>query len=219
MQWADVYSSQLRIGDGFTDLAPVKSIVVTDFPIFPELRDLHTVFDIRARENPGVRLTEHFEMHFVRLGDLRKRQLDGLTDLCGGLQHWLNFFMFGATTSEDKMSQLVESSPAVLAAYEEFRRFKASADMQDLERRRRRFREDMHIYASAARKDGLAKGLARGIAKGIAAGKAEGKVEGKVEGKAEEKKEIARNMKKDGFDMAVIVKMTGLSPKEIKRLD
>ena len=73
---------------------------------------------------------------------------------------------------------------------------------------------------------GIEKGIEKGIKKGIEVGKAEGKVEGKVEGKAEgkaegrseEKIDIARNMKKKGLDPALIAEMTGLSPKEIKKI-
>jgi len=74
--------------------------------IFPNLRDLHTVFEIRSRENPEVLLTDHFRMHFLRLGDMLKRQLEGLSELYGGLQDWMKFFAFADTTPEDKMTQL-----------------------------------------------------------------------------------------------------------------
>jgi len=40
-----------------------------------------------------------------------------------------------------------------------------------------------------------------------------------TEGEEKIKIEIARNMKKEGFDVSMILKMTGLSQKEIKRLD
>ena len=40
-----------------------------------------------------------------------------------------------------------------------------------------------------------------------------------TEGEEKVKIEIARNMKKEGFDVSMIVKMTGLSPEEIERLD
>jgi len=49
-------------------------------------------------------------------------------------------------------------------------------------------------------------------------GIAKGRAKGKAEGKAERDIEIARNMKREGFDPAMIVKMTGLSLKEINRL-
>ena len=45
---------------------------------------------------------------------------------------------------------------------------------------------------------------------GEAKGKAEGILEGKVKGKAEEKMEIAEKMKAEGFDNALIEKLTGI---------
>ena len=57
-----------------------------------------------------------------------------------------------------------------------------------------------------------------GKAEGIAEGKAEGKAEGLSEGKAEEKLNIAKNMKQDGIDSAIIAKYTCLSVEEIEKL-
>ena len=199
LQWGDTYSAQLRSGDDFTKLASVKSVVVTDFPIFPELQDIHTIFEIRARENPKVLLSDHFQMNFLRLGDLRKRQLEGLQVLYNGLQHWVNFFLFGATATEDRMSQLVENNQVVMTAYREFQRFTADAEMRDLERRRRRFVEDQRIYVDAARSEGKAEGIAEGIAGGITL--------------------TAKNMKQAGADFDFIAKVTGLSSTEIEHLD
>jgi len=76
-----------------------------------------------AEENPEVILTDHFQRHYLRLGDLMKRQMKGLDELHCGLQNWMNFFTFGAKVTEDKMSQLVNNNPAVMTAYEEFQRF------------------------------------------------------------------------------------------------
>ena len=211
LHWADVFSSLLRTGEDFTKLVPVKSIVLAAFPIFPELRNLHTIFEIRARENPDVLLTDYFQMHFLRLGDLIKRRMEGLKELYGGLQDWLNFFTYAATVTEDKMAQLVNNNPTVLTAYEEFQRFTADAEMRDLERRRRRFLEDQRLYIDAAKDEGIAIGKAEG--------KAEGRAEGKAEGRVEEKFEIAKNLKQAGSDFAFIAQMTGLSRSEIERLN
>jgi len=191
LHWADQYGSLLESGDDFTKLRPVRSIVLTVFPIFPNLRDLHTVFEIRSRENPEILLTDHFRMHFLRLGDMVKRQLEGLSELYNGLQNWFKFFAFADTTPEEKMPQLVENNPAVMTAYEELRRFSSNEEMRDLERRRRRFLEDQRIYADAARD----------------------------EGEVQKANEIARNMKRKGCNPEFITEMTGLSFTEIERLD
>ena len=138
-------------------------------------------------------------MHFLRLGDMLKRRLEGLSDLHGGLQNWFNFFAFAKTTPEDKMPQLVENNPAVMTAYEELRRFSSNEEMRDLERRRRRFLEDQRIYEAAARDEGIAEGEARGIAKRDI--------------------EIARNLKRLGSNTDFIAQATGLARAEVERLD
>ena len=49
-------------------------------------------------------------------------------------------------------------------------------------------------------------------------GRAEGEAKGEAKGRAAEKMETAVNMKQEGFDMAVIAKITGLPLSEIERL-
>ena len=191
LYWADTYSSLLRVGEKYTKLVPVKSVILTEFPIFPELKNLHTVFEARSRENPEVVLSDHFQMHFLRLGDMLKRQMAGLDKLDRELQHWMNFFAFGNTLSEDKMSQLVENDILVQQAYEEFQRFTANAEMREKVRQRQRFLEDQKIYLDAA----------------------------KDEGESNKAIEVARNMKRKGCDLEFISEMTGLSTDEIEHLE
>ena len=191
LYWADTYSSLLRVGEKYTKLVPVKSVILTEFPIFPELKNLHTVFEARSRENPEVVLSDHFQMHFLRLGDMLKRQMAGLDKLDRELQHWMNFFAFGNTLSEDKMSQLVENDILVQQAYEEFQRFTANAEMREKVRQRQRFLEDQKIYLDAA----------------------------KDEGESNKAIEVARNMKKEGCNPEFISRVTGLSVDEIEHLD
>jgi predicted transposase/invertase (TIGR01784 family) len=191
LYWADTYSSLLRVGEKYSKLVPVKSVIITEFPIFPELKNLHTVFEACSRENPDVVLSDHFQMHFLRLGDMLKRQMAGLSELDRELQHWMNFFAFGGTLSEDKMLQLVEHDTLIRQAYQEFQHFTSDDEMREKVRLRQRFLEDYQIGMDAA----------------------------KDEGKSERDIEIARNLKKMGLNMSQIVEATGLSPGKIERLD
>ena len=60
--------------------------------------------------------------------------------------------------------------------------------------------------------------LAKGLAEGKAEGKTEGLAEGKVEGKAEGKAEIATNLLKENYPIEKIIKVTGLTKEEIKKI-
>ena len=191
LYWADTYSSLLRVGGKYSKLVPVKSVIITEFPIFPELKNLHTVFEARARENPEVLLSDHFQMHFLRLGDMLKRQMEGLGELDRELQHWMNFFAFGGTLSEDKMLQLVEHNTLIQQAYQEFQNFTADDEMREKVRLRQRFLEDYQIGMDAA----------------------------KDEGETGKATEIAQNMKRKGYSVDDIVDLTGLSHAAIDRLN
>ncbi|MCL2622747.1 MAG: Rpn family recombination-promoting nuclease/putative transposase, partial [Planctomycetaceae bacterium] len=70
---------------------------------------------------------------------------------------------------------------------------------------------DNNAAIYTAEYEGHEAGLAKGLAEGMEIGMEKGVEIGKIE--------IARNMKKEGFDVSMIVKMTGLSPDEIERLD
>jgi predicted transposase/invertase (TIGR01784 family) len=192
--WADTYSSQLRIGDEYVQLRPVKSIIITEFPIFSRLKRLHAVFEIRSRENPDVLLTDQFQMHFLRLGDMLKNDLEGLNELGSELQSWMKFFAFGATTPEDKMQTLLENNREVRDAYLEYQRFTLNPEMREKAKQRQRFLEDYKIGMDAAKDEGIAIGEAKG------------------------KTETAFKMKSKGFPLPDIADITGLSVSEIERL-
>ena len=72
------------------------------------------------------------------------------------------------------------------------------------------------------RQEGLVAGRQEGLAEGRQEGLAEGRQEGLAEGLAEgaelEKKNIAQGMKKKGFDISLIMELTGLSKEMILSL-
>ena len=67
-----VASGDQHYSDRLPDLLPVEKI--------------HNVFEIRARENPDVLLTDHLQIHFLRISEVQKhrlQQLEGIRrDLC-----------------------------------------------------------------------------------------------------------------------------------------
>jgi predicted transposase/invertase (TIGR01784 family) len=72
--WARTYGSLIQRGEEYRKLRPVRSIVITEFPVFPELKELHAVFEIHAREKSAVLLSKHFQLHVLRLGDWLRSQ-------------------------------------------------------------------------------------------------------------------------------------------------
>ncbi len=189
--WSDLYSDQLRIGGDYSELRPVTSIIITEFAIFPGLKNVHNVFHLTAMEDPSFVLTNDLQIHFLRLSELLKGRWEALEKLHRKLKQWVNFFVFGATKTEEEMSQLVENDTIIRDAYRELQRFSSNPEMREKERQRQRFLAEYNLSMGAAKKDG----------------------------RSERDVEIAQNMKKEGCDPKFISRMTGLSSDEIAGLD
>ena len=192
--WAETYGRLLQRGEDYTLLRPVRSVVITEFSVFPELKQLHTVFEVRARENPAVLLSEHLQIHFLRLGNW-DRQDSELGQLCRDLQRWLQFWAFGSELEGDKMSAILQDAPEVQAAYDEYRRFSSNPEMREKVKARERFLIDQRLD------------------------RAEAKEEGRTEGRTERDIEVVRNMKRKGYPVTDIAEITGLPLSEVERLD
>ena len=191
LYWAETYGSQILRGEGYNLLRPTRSIIITEFPVFPLLKRLHAVFELRARENPDVLFSDHCQIHILRLGDLLRNNLVGLDQFGLDLQRWMQLWAFGSTLEESKMSAMLQDCPPVLAAYEEFKQFSADPVMREKVMARERFLTDQYLDRANA------------FAKG----------------RAERNVEVAQNMKRKGLDLALIAEMTSLSPPEIEQLD
>jgi predicted transposase/invertase (TIGR01784 family) len=196
--WGGKYGTQLERGHPYTLLRPVRSIIITEFPIFPSLKQLHAVFELRSRENPDVRFSDHCQMHVLRLGDLIRNNLVGLDQFGLDLQKWMQFWALGETLEEDKMSTMLQDCPPVHAAYEEFNRFRSDPAMREKVRARERFLDEQQLILGGARAEGLA--------------------EGEAIGRKEKARETAQNLLRLGVPVASITEATGLPLSEIDRL-
>ena len=65
---------------------------------------------------------------------------------------------------------------------------------------------------------GLEEGMQKGLEEGMQKGLEEGRREGVVTGVELEKKNIAQSMKKKGFDISLIMELTGLTKEKILSL-
>ncbi|HAN8831952.1 TPA: transposase, partial [Escherichia coli] len=65
---------------------------------------------------------------------------------------------------------------------------------------------------------GMAQGMERGKLEGRMEGRMEGRAEGRLEGQLEGKLETARNMLAEGMGFQTIMKITGLSEEQLKKI-
>ena len=123
---------------------------------------------------------------------------------------------------EKELKSLGKKDKGLAMAIKEYEKFKDDPKLRDLVERREKFLRDVNSSRMTAirraRAEGEAEGKAVGIAEGKAVGIAEGKAVGIAEGEARGKAEIAVSLLKEGLSVEFIVKTTGLSEQEVKRL-
>ena len=168
--WADTFSAQLHAGNEYRKLKPVFCIVITEFKIFGKVDGVHLIFELRERNHPEVVLSNHLQIHFLRLYELLQGRLEVLESALPDLRHWLNFLIFGGLKGEREMSQIVENDPLVMEAVAELQRFSSDPEMRELERRRKLWKLEYYSGLEAAREEGEARGMEKGIEKGIEKG-------------------------------------------------
>ena len=161
--WSETYAAQLKSGMEYKELRHVTSIILTKFQIFRQLKNIHTIFMIMAKENPSVVLTDAFQMHFLRLYEIIQGHLELLEYLCRDLRDWFLFFAFGGNKTEAEMSQLTDNNPIILEAYEEMQRFYANPETREKAIERHRFLVDYNLGMSSSKEEGKAEGIAESI--------------------------------------------------------
>jgi len=160
--WSETFVSQLKSGMEYTELRQTLSIILTEFRIFQQLENIHNIFEIRAREKPSFVMTDAFQMHFLRVLEVREGDPAKLSLLCRDLRDWLLFFAFGGKLTEVEMSNITENNPIIQDAYAEMQRFYANPETSEKARQRRRFLIDYNLGMSSSRAEGEAKGKVEG---------------------------------------------------------
>ena len=161
--WADTFSAQLHAGNQYRKLKPVYCIVIAEFKIFNKVDGVHLVFELRERNNTKVVLSNHLQIHFLRLYELLQGRVEVLQGVSPDLRHWLNFLAFGGLKGEKEMSQIVENDPLVMEAVAELQRFSSDPEMQELERRRKLWKLEYYSGLEAAVEEEREKGRERMI--------------------------------------------------------
>ena len=145
----------------------------------------------------GIILTEKLELHIIELKKLEVNNNQKVKQ--EKLTKWLKFIL-NPNEKEDLKMEEDEDIKAARKVLEEI-------SQDEKEREKARLRDKYVREMNSSRNEGYAEG------------KAEGLSIGRLEGKASEKMKIAKIMLKEGSDIKFIVKCTGLTEEEIKKIN
>ena len=133
-------------------------------------------------------LTDHLQIHIIELKKFKFKD----NDLKKDLNYWLGFFT--TNNMEEYMSEIVKEKPIMEEAHKRYNNFIRSRLMMSEYEKKEIYQYDKQITLKEERQEGI------------------------KEGRLEEKEAMAKIMKKDGADINLISKYTGLTIKEIKKL-
>ena len=158
------FSAQLTETEPYTTLKPVISIILTDFQALKDVDLLHTSFGILSKDNPHWRLTEHFDMHFLRVPETIDKE--SLKLVSPPLKAWLTFFGYPKKTTEDEMKKAGKVDPGVEMAVTAYNDFTQDPELRALAERREMFLRDNQTKLETLSEQKWAEGKAEGVVEG-----------------------------------------------------
>ncbi len=197
--WASNYSKLLRKGEGYEDLTPVISINLLNFNLNKKDSNVHSCYMIYDTKNKRL-LTDHLQIHIIELKKFNFKN----NNLSKDLNYWLGFFT--TKNMEEYMSEIVKEKPIMEEAHRRYNNFIRSRLMMSEYEKKEIYQYDKQIMLKDERREGIKEGMKKG--------KLEGLKEGRIAGQIS----MATAMKKDGADINLISKYTGLTIDEIKKL-
>ncbi len=189
--WAKNYAGQLGSGEGYGKLNPAVCINLLDFEIFPQLPGYHSCFQVTEVEQPEYVLSEHLQIHFI---ELPKNQLQSTDQVQNDLDRWCYYFEHEGSVEEEEMTVLLNENQALDRAHQVYRDFTANAELMDMAEAREKWLKDVNTKLRTAEQRGKEEGIQRAH------------------------REDARKMLDEGFEVATISRITGLSEQEIRQL-
>ena len=197
--WSTNYSKILKKGEGYEDLTPVISINLLNFNLNKKDSNVHSCYMIYDTKNKRL-LTDHLQIHIIELKKFNFKN----NNLSKDLNYWLGFFT--TKNMEEYMSEIVKEKPIMEEAHKRYNNFIRSRLMMSEYEKKEIYQYDKQIMLKDERREGIKEGMKKG--------KLEGLKEGRIAGQIS----MATAMKKDGADINLISKYTGLTIDEIKKL-
>jgi len=127
--WARTYSGQLEVGEKYRLLHSVICINIVDFLLIEKSPHTHTVFFAVEKEDCNLKLTYHFEIHYIELPKMKQPGHAMKKELAD----WLHFLTKEGKEKESMkavLESVMEKSKAIRRAHEEYQKFAADEQLR-----------------------------------------------------------------------------------------
>ncbi len=207
---AKTISREVKRGMNYEDIRQVIMINILNYEMlgFDEyISETVTVLD-KHRE---YELIKGIKWYFIELPKFRKAH----PDMNEKLNQWIAFidnYDRGLINMAEKKNKTLEK------ARQEINYLMGDEEVRRLAELREKWENDYVDAKEFGRLTGLEEGLEEGLREGMEEGKKQGLKEGKKQGKEEERIQIVKKMKKNGLELELIEKITGLTKEEIDKI-
>lgn len=184
-----------------------KSVVVAifDFTMFHDDRCLRT-FKFKDEENNERETNIYIVLELTKANLCNKIKL----------KEWLDVFNNKTPEIPVRETELMKKVSEEIRRLSDDPMFQHRLDLYECHEAEREYEKQIAIEKATA--EGLAQGMAQGMAQGIAQGISQGIAQGVTEGEKQKSLDIAKSMKNKGFDVSIILELTGLTKEEIENL-
>jgi predicted transposase/invertase (TIGR01784 family) len=166
------FVDQLRRGKGYDRLTPSAVIVWLPKPLFPELDELHSIFELRERRR-SIAFGEHLSIHVLQLSALPSPAETGYDVL---VERWGRFF--AAYDDPETLAQLAAEDPIMAVATQTLTEISQDPALRRLAIEREDAQALHWIELEACREEGWTAGRDAGWTAGRDAGWTAGRDEG-----------------------------------------
>ena len=207
--WSRTYIKDLNEGENYNKLQRTIVILIADFEI-PQLEKLNyiTKWKLIETEERKVILTDEIEIDIIVLPKIYKSKE---TNKESKLLEWIYFL---ENPNSEVVKKIMENNEGIQKAKEKLDALQNDEIMQRLLEWEESASHEEASIRFTARNEGYREGLEAGLKDG----KQLGLKEGSEKGRQENKREIAKKMKSKGFDINIIIELTGLEKEVIENL-
>ena len=201
-----IEASQLKVSDEYSKIQNVISISILDFVLFPAIDKVHTIWNLREKDNTDCSLKE-LEYHFLELPKFRKSN----PDLEEKINQWLTLI---DTENKEWLEVVMENNDNVKKAVNKVDDFVADDEARILIDLREKWQRDYNNDIAYAKRIGLQQGFEEGTKIGIE----QGVEQGIEKGSKENKIKIAKKLLEKNYSISEIKEITELTEDEINKL-
>ncbi len=160
--WSEMYTLKINSGDDYDVLKPCISILIANYKInkLSDIKEYHTVWNLRERKHPNKILTKDIELHILEIPKIRNTDIKK-----DELALWLKFI---ENPKNEEVENNMEESDCLKQAKEELAYLSSDPDFKRLVDARAGFLRDQNTFEVVGMKKGIEKGekiKARKIAK------------------------------------------------------